>query len=78
MKKVKWLIVDMSTGRFDGHYRDRRRAKEVVRMWKETWPERTFYLVQIAMIEGQVGIPNARFLGHEYRDLLALRRSLKI
>ena len=67
MSKLKWMIVDITTGCFDGHYLRRGDAKMMADYWKELWPDRTFYLVEISEVLGKASVPKDRTLFHSAR-----------
>jgi hypothetical protein len=64
--ELKWVVIDLTTGKLDGFYLFEDFAAEAMKSWAETWPDRQFVVAEIHRAASNKLILNDRvWLGTE-------------
>lgn len=69
--KLKWLVVNLSRGLFDGWYATREHAEDSLAGWREQMPTDVLVIAQVE--DPHAGIPDARWMANftyrKFRDV---------
>lgn len=63
---LKWIIVDLTTGKLDGFYLIEQMAEDAMKSWQDQFPSRQFVLAEIhATTSRKLSISDSLWLGTE-------------